>query len=87
MLPIYPLDGGQILQSILWFFLGKAKSLMIVAYIGLGGAGLLAIGAVVLEDVFLVLIAGFIAWQAYNGLRMAQALANAESWQWPPPRE
>jgi len=86
LLPIYPLDGGQILQSILWFFLGKAKSLKIVAYIGLGGAAGLAGAAVFFGDLILVFIAAFIAWQAYNGLRLAKALAANEPIQWPPPR-
>jgi len=27
MLPIYPLDGGQIFRSLLWFVLGRARSL------------------------------------------------------------
>ena len=30
LLPVYPLDGGQILQSLLWFIFGRARSLMIV---------------------------------------------------------
>ena len=43
MLPIYPLDGGQILRSLLWFVFGKARSLMIASYIGfVGVAGLVA---------------------------------------------
>ena len=41
MLPIYPLDGGQILRSLLWFVFGRARSLMIATIIGfVGVAGL-----------------------------------------------
>ena len=38
MLPVYPLDGGQILQALLWFPLGEIRSLQIASVIGLIGA-------------------------------------------------
>jgi len=37
ILPIYPLDGGQILRSLLWFVLGRARSLMVATVLGLFG--------------------------------------------------
>ena len=37
ILPIYPLDGGQILRSLLWFVLGRARSLMVATVLGFVG--------------------------------------------------
>jgi len=74
MLPIYPLDGGQVLQAVLWFFLGKAKSLTIVAYIGMGGAVLIGLYALSRGEIILLLIAAFVGWQAYHGLKLARAI-------------
>jgi Zn-dependent protease len=42
LMPVYPLDGGQILRSLLWYPFGRARSLMIATIIGFaGGLGLL----------------------------------------------
>ena len=43
MLPFYPLDGGQIFRSLLWFVLGRARSLLVAA----GGASRLLATATV----------------------------------------
>ncbi len=37
LLPIYPLDGGQILRSLLWFFCSAGRSLQIAVGIGFLG--------------------------------------------------
>jgi Zn-dependent protease len=79
ILPIYPLDGGQILQSLLWFFVGFARSLRWVATLGLivaviGGAYMLY-----KQDVWLVIMAVFIGWQAWNGYRLAGAILSAQA--------
>src|SRR6201987_1691770 len=37
ILPIYPLDGGQILRSLLWFPLGRARSLLVATVLGFVG--------------------------------------------------
>lgn len=42
VLPIYPLDGGQFLRALLWFKLGRARSLQIatiIGFIGIAGSG------------------------------------------------
>jgi Zn-dependent protease len=38
MLPIYPLDGGQILHALLWFVMGRARGLQVASVIGMIGA-------------------------------------------------
>lgn len=78
MLPIYPLDGGQILHALLWFPLGFAKSLRVASVLGIVGA----VGLVFLmpylpvNKVFFVVVVGFLGLQAYNGYRTAQYLAD-----------
>ena len=85
LLPIYPLDGGQIVHSILWFFLGRATSLRITAAFGLAvGAGA-AVLLLARREYWLAFIALFIAWEAWNGFRVARMLARDENQ--PPPTQ
>jgi Zn-dependent protease len=75
MLPIYPLDGGQILQALLWFVIGRGRSLMVSGIFGLvAAAGLIVVALVHLQDTWLAVVAAFVAWQAWRGFRMGSAL-------------
>jgi Zn-dependent protease len=74
ILPIYPLDGGQILRSLLWFVLGRARSLMVATVLGLiGVVGFFGL-ALFSKDVWLGAIAVFMLMNCWGGLRHAQAL-------------
>ncbi len=77
MLPIYPLDGGQILQAILWFFIGPAQSLTVAATIGLIGAGGLLLLAIAQGDYWLIILALFAGSRSWLGIQQAKAMAQA----------
>jgi Zn-dependent protease len=74
LLPIYPLDGGQILRSLLWYVVGRARSLMVATVIGFAGVAGLIILAVWMQSVWVGLIAAFILMNCWSGLKQARAL-------------
>jgi Zn-dependent protease len=74
MLPIYPLDGGQILRSLLWFVMGRARSLMVATVLGfVGVVGFFAL-AVVTHSVWTGAIAVFMLLNCWGGLQHARGL-------------
>jgi Zn-dependent protease len=75
LLPIYPLDGGQILQSLLWFVMGRARSLMVTTIIGfIGVAGLIGL-AILEQEVWFGVLCVFILMNCWRGLMQARVLA------------
>jgi len=75
LLPVYPLDGGQILQSLLWFVFGRARSLMITTVVGfVGVAGMIGL-AILARNLWFGLLCVFILLNCWQGLMQARALA------------
>jgi Zn-dependent protease len=75
LLPVYPLDGGQILRSLLWFVIGRARSLMVASIIGFAGvAGLLGV-ALYTQSPWMGILAVFAGINCWRGFQQARILA------------
>ncbi len=78
MLPAYPLDGGQILQSLLWFVMGRAKSLLIVTVTGAVTALAILYIAWETQSLWTGLIGLFILMQCKSGFLLSRQFAQME---------
>ncbi len=74
LLPIYPLDGGQILRAVLWFPLGQIRSLFIATAVGFAGGAALGLVAIWQQSIWIGIMAFFLLSQAMAGWRQAQYL-------------
>ena len=74
VLPIYPLDGGQILRSLLWFVMGRARSLMAATIVGFVGAAGFILVALRTRSAWFGLLSFFILTYCWRGLKQARAL-------------
>ncbi len=84
LMPVYPLDGGQILRSLLWFVCGKARSLMIASIVGLVGvAGIIfyAVSSFISappgeksSSIWIGIMAAFILMNCWSSLMQARAM-------------
>lgn len=75
LIPVYPLDGGQIVRGLLWLKFGPIRSLKAASIIGFAGAILFALWAITSRSIWLGILAFFIFAQAQAGWRAAQNLA------------
>jgi len=74
LLPVYPLDGGQILGSLLWFIIGRTRSIVVTAVVGLVGVAGIAFLALRSFSPWLGLIALWVGRRCLDSLRLAQSL-------------
>jgi Zn-dependent protease len=77
MLPIYPLDGGKIFWALLWFVIGRARSLMVASVVGMITiVGLLLFGIRDLQsNTWLMVIGIFALINCWGGLQQARHLS------------
>lgn len=75
LLPVYPLDGGQILQAVLWFFLGELRSLYVATLIGLVGAVSVLGFALYTQSIWLGVMAFFVLSTCWNSFQRARQLS------------
>ncbi|MFO0972653.1 MAG: M50 family metallopeptidase [Phycisphaerae bacterium] len=74
LLPIYPLDGGQLLMALLWRFTSFERALSIAAHFGLLATGAAVGFAIYKSDVWLGVMAFFAASRCQQGIRVARAI-------------
>ena len=75
IMPFYPLDGGQILRSVLWFFIGPVRSLQAASIIGFCAIGVAVILITISGgNLYLYLLAGWAGMQCFVGLKQAKIL-------------
>ena len=74
LLPIYPLDGGQIVRSLLWFVVGRARSLLVATLIGFVGVAGLVVLAFRIRSVWFGVLSVFILLNCWGGLKQSVML-------------
>ena len=74
MLPIYPLDGGKILWALLWFFLGRARSLLVATVLGFIGIVGYVILAIQSGFSWLLVMAIYLVFNCWTSFKYAREL-------------
>jgi len=88
LLPIFPLDGGRLLEAALWSRMGRRRATETAATIGMAGAGALSIFALVAEHAALLGMAvfcGLVSWSEWRRLRAADDLTEGYGGSLPDP--
>jgi Zn-dependent protease len=75
LIPVYPLDGGQILQGLLWMLIGRAESLMVVSILGMLVGGAVMMLAFLSGSLMLCILSAFVMFTASAGFRHGRLMS------------
>lgn len=75
VLPIYPLDGGQILRGLLWMGVGPIRSQKYAALVGLALGSLLVLWAISRGSLWMIALSAYLLSQAWGAFREARRFA------------
>ena len=81
LLPIFPLDGGQIVQTILWPMMGYHRSMMVSCVIGMFGSGALALVGLIQINLFLILLGAWLFYTCFQQRLIQREMGPSEPWQ------
>src|SRR5438270_3250471 len=85
LLPVFPLDGGQIVRGLLWFPFGEFRSLQIASVIGLIGGAIRGVVGLMAGSVWWAILAFFLVSRAWYGWQQAKAMIAMSRMQIPIP--
>ena len=81
LLPIFPLDGGQLFHALIWPFLGLRRASIVAAQVGLVGCVLLGLHGVLRGGggmlLFIAIFGGMTCWQRYQAARQGSLVEDA----------
>ena len=78
LLPIYPLDGGQMLHAVLWWKLGHYRALLIACVVGMVGSVFMVATAIATRSLFLGLIGVSCFYNCFMYRKMTLAMGPEE---------
>lgn len=73
LMPVYPLDGGQIFRSVLWYGIGPVRSLIVATGTGLLGGAALTVYGLWAGRMWTIIMAGFLLFTCWRSFRFALA--------------